>query len=426
MSQDARANGQAEVERKSFMALRHPGFRMYYVGAMLAMMADSIEHVISYWMIYDKFQSPALGGFAILSHWLPFLLLSFWSGALADRFDPRRIIQIGMGLFALASLGWGILFITDSLQMWHAVVLLTIHGMAGVLWSPAAQLLVHDIVGRDALQSAIRLMATARHLGFLMGPAIGGVLLIALGPSYAILANALIYLPLVLWLINAPYGPKFRTSAHGEPRRRAIKGFGDIAETIRQISGNTIIVSMILLAGAASFVVGNAHQAQMPGFAHDLGHGEAGLHYSMLLAANAAGAFVGGILLETRGLMQPSARLAPVLVMGWCISIGIFAAATWYPLAVAMMLTAGFFNLAYSSMAQTLVQQNAPQEIRGRVIGLFNMSAHGLRAFSGVTVGFGGSLIGIHYSLGLSALVLFLVTIAILWYAAREARVAAE
>ena len=70
-------------------------FRAYFFGAASAMMADSIEHVISYWMIFQKFHSPALGGFAILAHWLPFLFFSVYSGALADRFDPRRIIQIG-------------------------------------------------------------------------------------------------------------------------------------------------------------------------------------------------------------------------------------------------------------------------------------------------------------------------------------------
>ena len=74
------------------------------------MMADAIEHVISYWMIYQKFQSPALGGYAVISHWLPFLLFSVYSGVLADRFDPRRIIQLGMVLYMLCSLVWGVLF----------------------------------------------------------------------------------------------------------------------------------------------------------------------------------------------------------------------------------------------------------------------------------------------------------------------------
>ena len=92
---------------RAFAALKAPGYGLYLVGSALAMMADSIEHVISYWMMFQKFQSPALGGFAVLSHWLPFLLFSVYSGALADRFDPRRLIQVGMVLFMLCSLGWG-------------------------------------------------------------------------------------------------------------------------------------------------------------------------------------------------------------------------------------------------------------------------------------------------------------------------------
>src|SRR5204863_9741832 len=104
--------------------------------------------------LFQTSPSPAPGGFAMPSHWLPFLFFSVLSGALADRFDPRRIIQIGMALFVAASLGWGVLFLTGTLQMWHAAALLVIHGFAGVFWHPSAQLLIHDIVGTATLQSA--------------------------------------------------------------------------------------------------------------------------------------------------------------------------------------------------------------------------------------------------------------------------------
>src|SRR3954447_2015604 len=106
---------------RSFAALRHPGYRAYFAGSALAMMADSVEHVISYWLMFQKFHSPALGGFAMLSHWLPFLFFSVYAGAPADPFHPRRLIQVGMARFMLASLGWGLLFLTDALEMWHAV-----------------------------------------------------------------------------------------------------------------------------------------------------------------------------------------------------------------------------------------------------------------------------------------------------------------
>ena len=160
----------------SFAALRHPGYRAFFLCQAMTMMADSIEHVISYWIMFQKFHSPALGGFAILAHWLPFLLFSVWSGALADRFDPRRLIQIGMLLFMLASLGWSVLLLTDTLEMWHAAALLVVHGFAGVFWNPSAQVLIHDIVGPAQLHSAVRLSTTARYLGLLAGPAVGGAM----------------------------------------------------------------------------------------------------------------------------------------------------------------------------------------------------------------------------------------------------------
>src|SRR5262249_10162350 len=129
----------SQPPRQSFAALRHPGYRRYFVTSALAMMADSIEHVISYWMIFQKFQSPALGGFAIFSHWLPFLFFGVLSGALADRLDPRRMIQFGMACFMLCSLAWGMLFLTDTLQTWHAILILSVHGFAGVFWGTPGQ-----------------------------------------------------------------------------------------------------------------------------------------------------------------------------------------------------------------------------------------------------------------------------------------------
>ncbi|MGE5540310.1 MAG: MFS transporter [Gemmatimonas sp.] len=402
---------------KAFAGLRHAGYRVYLIGSMLAMMADSIEHVISYWMVFQKFHSPALGGFAVISHWAPFLLFSMWSGALADRFDPRRVIQVAMAMFGAASLAWGLLFVFGVLEEWHAAIILVIHGFAGVLWNPAAQLLIHDIVGRDHLQSAVRLMSMARTLGMLAGPAVGGAILLAFGPAHGILINVLFYVPLALWLWRAPYGPRFRKEP---PRARPISGLSDIVVTVQEIARNHVLASMTIVAGVSSFVVGNAYQAQMPEFAHDLGHGDAGMYYSMLLAANAAGALVGGALLETFGLLQARPRSAFVLVVLWCVCIGGFAVSNIYALSVALMFAAGVCNLAFSSMSQTLVQLNAPDHSRGRVIGIYNLSSNGMRAFSGVTVGIGGSIIGIHASLAASAAVLLLASLALLAIYGRE------
>jgi len=385
----------------SFAAMKSRPYRAQFAAYVLAMMADNVEHVISYWVVFQKFHSPALAGFAVLSHWLPFLLFSVAVGGLADRFDPRRIIQCGMLLFIVASAGWGIFFITDTLQMWHAMLLLVIHGCAGVLWQTPNQLLLYDIVGPADLPSAVRMNAMARYLGVLVGPAAGGVIMLALGPAHGIFFNTLIYLPMLLWLFWAPA----RATATAT-RRFAVRGLSDIVETIRAIGKHRLLSSMTLLAGLTSIMVGNAYHAQMPGFANDLGHGDPDVSYSVLLAADAAGALLAGIALEAWGRLRVSPRTAIVLATLWSLSLLAFASVGIYALAIVLLFAAGFFELSFNTMAQTLVQLNAPDEIRGRVVGLFNMAGLGMRAFSGITVGLLGAAIGIHWSLGLSAAVL--------------------
>jgi len=400
----------------SFAAMKSVPYRLQFMAYVLAMMADNIEHVISYWVVFQKFHSPTLGGFAVLSHWLPFLLFSVAVGGLADRFDPRRIIQCGMLLFITASAGWGFFFLTDTIQMWHAMLLLVIHGCAGVLWQTPNQLLLYDLVGPADLPSAVRLNAMARYLGILVGPAVGGVIMLTLGPSHGIIFNTLFYLPMLLWLFWAPV--RDRSVA---VRRFAVRGLADIVLTMRAIGTQPVLTAMTWLAGLTSFMIGNAYHAQMPGFAGDLGHGDPGVSYSVLLAADAAGAVLAAIALESWGRLKGTPRTAILLAMLWSVALLGFATMRIYPVAIVLLFCAGFFELSFNTMAQALVQLNAPHDIRGRVVGLYNMAGLGMRAFSGITVGVAGAAIGIHWSLGLSAAVLLALLCLLYGRAAKRA-----
>lgn len=391
----------------SLNALRIPGFRWHMITFMLVMMADNVEHVISYWMIYQKFQSPELAGFAVFSHWLPFLLFSVPAGALADRFDPKRLIQVGILLFIICSAGWAYLFITDTVEVWSAMTLLVLHGFSGVFWLIISQILLYEIVDAATLPSAIRILATARYLGLLIGPAVGGFLMLTAGPKYGLIWNILIYLPAFFWLMRAPYGPKYRQGAAPVPR--AVKGLSDIIQTIKDVKTIQPIAIMILLCSFTSLLVGNSYQSQMPGFADELGHGNPGVLYSLLLAADAGGALFAGVLLESRGLLKPHPKSALLLAFAWCATLFAFALNGSYMAAIFLLFMCGFFELSFNSMAQSIVQTNAPVAIRGRVIGLYNMASMGLRIGSGLTVGVVGGWIGIHYSLGFATAALMAV-----------------
>src|SRR5215467_9022653 len=160
-----------------FAAFRNSQSRDYIIGASLSMGGDSVEHVISYWVMFQQFHSPALAGFAVISHWVP-ALFSVYFGAWADRSDCRKIIQLAQLLYMSVSAAWGVLFLTNSLQVWHCLVLLSVHGLAGAIWAPAEQLMLHDLAGREQLPSAVRLNSTGRSMGFLAGPALGSILLL--------------------------------------------------------------------------------------------------------------------------------------------------------------------------------------------------------------------------------------------------------
>ncbi len=402
---------------RAFAALRHGAFRAYFSTGLLSMMGDNVEHVITYWVIFQVFHSPTLAGFAIISHWTPFLLLGVYFGSLADRYDCRKIIQISQVAFIAASLSWAFLFLTGTLQTWHAVVLLIVHGLAGAMWSPAGQLIIHDIVGHDQLQSGVRLSSTGRQIGILFGPGVGGALLLFLGPAYGLIANCLLYLPMTIWLLRTPYTGHLR-EAVGEDLGTASLSIGEALRTLREVSGNRAIIVMIALAGASSLFVGTAFQPQMPEFARSFGTAQEELTYSVLLASSAAGAVLGGFVLEAMAFFRrPRVRIAVVMAALWSVTIAIFALTPVYAVAVVALFAAGVLNLGFTSMAQTLVQLEAPAGSRGRVVGLFSMSWNGLRVGSGVTVGFLGSVIGVHYSLALSAVAVLVVSLALLGYA---------
>jgi MFS family permease len=401
-----------------FGALHHRDYRRYFLLVLLSATADNIEHVISYWVIFQAFHSPTLAGFAVISHWVPFLLFSVYAGALADRFDCRKLIQISQGLFALASLSWAVLFLTGMLRIWHAAVILLIHGGAGVIGVAASQLIIHDIVGPERLPSAIRLNATSRYLAILLGPAVGGGMMLLLGPGTGLLVNVLLYVPFTLFLLRIPYTGHLRDSN----RRRAPRfRLADIPRLLAEARADARITTMIVLGGTTSFLVGNAFQAQMPEYAHYLGTDEAGTWYSVLLAANAVGAIIGAVLLESATFIRLSARTAIACAAVWGVLMALFPAAQSYPAAVTILVLAGTFNIAFTSMAQTIIQLLAPPNLRGSMVGLFNTSMLGLRAGSGLTVGVLGAVIGVRWSLALSASAVVLVALGLL-VADRRAR----
>jgi len=205
---------------------------------------------------------------------------------------------------------------------------------------------------------------------------------------------------------------------HG-PRPPRVGMLGSL-RVLRDVRSDHTLVSMIVLGGLGSFFIGTSLQTAMPLFAHDLGAGRAGTAYGILLFANGAGGVIGGILLEATGSIKPNTKAAVVSTAVYGVTTLFFAFAGNYLIALALLFAGGVANLASMSIGQTIVQLRAAPADRGRVIGLYGVSANGLRTGSGFTVGILGAAIGIHASLGFSAAALCLGTLVAGIYALRD------
>ncbi|WP_271190689.1 MULTISPECIES: MFS transporter [Brachybacterium] len=377
---------------RRFGPLRDRHSRPYLMTAGLSMMGDNIEHVITYWVLWEVFASPWLVGFQVISHWLPFLLFSVLFGGLAEKYDCRRIIQIAQGLFAVVSLSWGLLFLTGTLEMWSACVLLVLHGCAGALWGPAEQLMLHDFAEPAELPSAVRLNATFKSLGVLAGPVVGSLLLLLLGPTWGILANIVFYLPMTLLMLRTPFTGHSRS---GFVRRERVSIL-DTPRVLRTVGSDKVLVGMIALAGLIAVCVGASLQVAMPNFAQVLGAGdEGGLGYGALLFANGIGGVVGGFLLEATGILKVDVRGAVIAAVMFGLTSLIVATTTSYPIALIALVIGGVAYLAATAIGQALVQLRAPEDQRGRVVGVYSMIGSGMRTGNGITIGWLGALLGV-------------------------------
>ena len=204
-----------------------------------------------------------------------------------------------------------------------AMLLLVIHGLAGVIWIPASQVLIHQIVAPEQLPSAVRINATGRYLGFLVGPALGGALLLGLGPAYGIFVNALIYAPLFVWLISAALWIRRQRLAaapagHRRFRRRLVDHAGGGAQS------NSAVHDRPDRCGVASSSAMPTRR-KCPNLRAISATGGRISRIGCCSRPMPPAGWSGGLILETRGLLKPRARTAFLLAMIWCCALVGFA-----------------------------------------------------------------------------------------------------
>jgi MFS family permease len=364
--------------RKTFSALRHRNYRLFFGGQLVSVIGTWMQQVAVGWLVYSLSNSAFTLGAVRFASAIPVTLLTLVGGAMADRVEKRRIViateSTAMVLaFILAALVW-----FKVVQVWQIAVLAFLEGITDAFDIPTRQSLVVDMVGKDDLMNAIALNSSLFNGARVFGPAIAGVLIGIIGMTGCFFLNGVSYLAVV-----AAYLAMRLPAIANRPKRQPM--LQETMEAFRYVRSHRILRAVILLVTVVS-LFGWPYSVLLPVFARDVLHtGASG--YGYLMAANGAGALFGALGLASLGDSPHKRKLFYGGLFGFCIMLICFAQSKVYWLSAAALAGSGFFMIIFFATANTAVQTRVPDELRGRVMGIYALAFIGLTPFGSLIAG---------------------------------------
>lgn len=363
----------------TFAALRYRNYRLWFIGQALSLMGTWMQSVAQGWVVYQITGSRFALGAISFAGTIPTLFLMLPAGAVADRVSRRTLLiwtQTGMMLCAFILTA---LTATGVLQVWHVAVLAFALGVANSFDAPARQSLAVEMVeDRRDLMNAIALNSTMFNLGRVVGPAVGGVVLAALGPAWCFGLNGISFLAVIGALLGMRL-PPCSVSAPREPLTR------QIATGLRYVLASAPVRTIVLLM-AVSTLFGFSYSTLMPAYAVDvLQVGETGLGF--LTTSVGIGALVSSLTVASLGHIRHKGRL---LMAGSCLfplALLGFAFSRSFPLSLALLAVAGFGFVLQNTTSNTIVQMLVPDHLRGRVMAVYTLTFFGTMPFGSLLVG---------------------------------------
>lgn len=363
--------------RHTFISLRVPNFRLFATGHFIAVIAIWMQRIAQDWLVLQLSGSVTAVGFTVALQFLPSLLLGPWGGMVADRFSKRRILIMCQSAAAVLAAALAALALTGRIEVWHVYVIALVLGLVTVLDQPARQVFVHELVGPRYLRNAISVNSTTFQLGGLIGPAIAGVLLTAVGAGWAFAANAAACCSTVAMLLLLRRDELFVSAP-------APKSKGMLREGLRYALNKPTIYWPWLMVGFIS-VFAMSLPVLLAAFA-DRVYGIGAGGYGMLNALVALGALTGAVASTRRRQLRLRSVVLAAGMYGLMLCLS--AAAPTLPLFGAALVLSGFWCLMFLTASNQLVQTSSNMSIRGRVMSLYIMVLIGGQALGGPMIGF--------------------------------------
>ncbi len=346
----------------TFRAMRHRNFRLWFFGQFTSLVGTWMQTIAQNWLVYQLTGSARDLGLVNFVGAIPLVPLTLYAGAIADRFEKRRVIfwcQAAMMAlaFLLAALCW-----TGAVRLWHVLLLAFLLGAVQALDTPARQAFVVELVGKEDLSNAIALNSGVFHGARVLGPAAAGILVATSGVAGAFFVNGVSFLAVLfgLFLMDVTF---IRRTDFGHESAK------DLLGGVRYLRKERLPRAVVVLISLSALLAMPYH-VLIPIYAKEiLGRGAEG--YGVLMSAAGIGAVLGSLYSASHyvGVRKGAAVTTGSLVFPFLLLA--FAFCTNYSAAILLLIAVGFSFVLQNAPANSLLQELVPDHLRGRVMAIY-------------------------------------------------------
>ena len=366
-------------------ALQYRNYRLFFSGQIISLIGTWMQSVAQAWLVYRLTGSSLLLGVVGFMSQFPVFLLAAVGGMVADRYNRRRIVITTQSSAMVLALILAGITLLGHIQVWQIMVLASLLGVVNAFDVPARQAFVVELVEGADLINAIALNSSMVNSARILGPAIAGILVAAIGEGWCFFANGISYIAVLTGLLLIKVKARDR-----RPRTRS--GLESIKEGFRFVSQTGPIRALLLLLGLVS-LTGMPYTVLMPIFAGSVLHsGARGLGW--LMGASGVGALAGTLTLAARRGIRGLGRWIAYAAASFGASMILFSLSRSFPLSVALLVPVGFCMMLEMASSNTLIQTMVPDELRGRVMSFYSMMLLGMAPFGSLIAGAAANRIG--------------------------------
>jgi MFS family permease len=405
---------EARPRGTSFAVLKYRNYRLWFFGQMVSLMGTWMQMMAQGWLVYQITGSRLALGLIGFAGSIAQVVLMLPAGLVADRVPKRTVLLITQSVMMTLAFVLATLVATGVVQAWHIAVLAFLLGVANAFDAPARQAIAVELVDdRQDLGRAIMLNSVMFNSGRVVGPAVAGVVLAAVGAAWCFALNGLSFVAVIVALALMRFAPRELVSRSGAM-------LAQIAVGLRYVRDSAGVRTVLMMLGVSSLFA-NAYSTLLPVFAQDVLHvGETGL--GALSAASGLGALVGAFVLAS---LRDIKRKGPLLVASymWVPAIAIlYAFSRSYPVSLGLLVLAGFGGSVQPAMTNTVVQTLVPDALRGRVMAVYSLIFFSSMSLGSLQAGVVAQALGptAGVALGATVALLFAATVAITVSAVRK------